>query len=88
MSIKGYKVFNPDWTCRGFQYQVGKTFKHDGDIEMCGAGFHFCRKISDCFNYYDFNSNNKVAEVEAIGRTETRNSKCVTDEIVIIKELT
>ena len=28
MSIKGYKVFNPDWTCRDFQYEVGKTFKH------------------------------------------------------------
>lgn len=35
--IKGYKVFNPDWTCRGFQYEVGKTFKHDGNIKMCGA---------------------------------------------------
>ena len=35
--IKGYKVFNHDWTCRGFQYEVGKTFKHDGNIEMCGA---------------------------------------------------
>lgn len=87
-AIKGYKVFNPDWTCRGFQYEVGKTFKHDGDIKMCGAGFHFCQKISDCFNYYAFNSNNKVAEVEAIGHTETRDDKSVTDEITIIKELT
>ena len=87
-SIKGYKVFNPDWTCRGFQYEVGKTFKHDGNIEMCGAGFHFCQKISDCFNYYDFNSNNKVAEVEAIGNVETRNDKSVTDEITIVRELT
>ena len=49
MSIKGYKVFESDWTCRGFQYEVGKTFKHDGNIEMCGAGSHFCRKTSDCF---------------------------------------
>ena len=88
MSIKGYKVFNPDWTCQGFQYEVGKTYKHDGNIEMCGAGFHFCQKISDCFNYYEFNSNNKVAEVEAIGCTETRGDKSVTDEITIIKELT
>ena len=88
MSIKGYKVFNPNWTCRGFQYEVGKTFKHDGNIEMCGTGFHFCQKISDCFNYYEFNSNNKVAEVEAIGHTETKGDKSVTDEIVIIKELT
>ena len=88
MSIKGYKVFNPDWTCRGFKYEVGKTFKHDGNIEMCGAGFHFCQKISDCFNYYDFNSNNKVAEVEATGLVETKDDKSVTNEITILRELT
>ena len=87
MSIKGYKVFESDWTCRGFQYEVGKTFKHNGKIEMCGAGFHFCRKASDCFNYYSFNSNNKVAEVEAIGLVETEGDKSVTDEIVIVREI-
>ena len=87
MSIKGYKVFNPDWTCRGFQYKVGETFVHSGDIEMCGSGFHFCRKASDCFSYYDFNSNNKVAEVEAIGLVETRGDKSVTDKIKIVREI-
>jgi len=88
MSIKGYKVFNPDWTCQGFQYEVGKTFKYDGDIEMCEAGFHFCPRLSDCFNYYRFSPSNKVAEVEAIGNVETEDNKSVTDEIVIVRELT
>ena len=87
MSIKGYKVFNPDWTCRGFQYKVGETFVHNGNIEMCGSGFHFCRKASDCFNHYCFNSNNKVAEVEAIGLVETRGDKSVTDKIKIVREI-
>ena len=85
--IKGYKVFNPDWTCRGFQYEVGKTFKHDGNIEMCGAGFHFCQKARDCFNYYRFDNQNKVAEIEAIGRVETSGNKSVTDEIKIVREI-
>lgn len=22
--MKGYKAFNPDWTCRSFQYEVGQ----------------------------------------------------------------
>ena len=86
-TIKGYKVFNPDWTCRGFQYKVGETFVHNGNIEMCGSGFHFCRKASDCFNYYDFNGNNKVAEVEAIGLVETQGNKSVTDKIKIVREI-
>ena len=85
--IKGYKVFNSDWTCRDFQYEVGKTFTHKGEIELCGSGFHFCKELKDCFSYYAFNSNNKVAEILAIGNTITGNDKSVTDKIKIVKEL-
>ena len=87
MSIKGYKVFNPDWTCRGFQYKVGETYEHNGNIGMCGKGFHFCQKASDCFGYYSFDKNNKVAEVEAIGLVETQGNKSVTDKIKIVREI-
>ena len=86
-NVKGYKVFKPDWTCRGFQYEVGKTFKHEGDISLCKEGFHFCQKASDCFNYYNFDSDNKVAEVLATGLVETSDSKSVTNEITIVREI-
>ena len=82
--IKGYKVFNSDWTCRDFQYEVGKTFTHKGEIALCGSGFHFCKELKDCFSYYAFNSNNKVAEILAIGNTITGNDKSVTDKIKIV----
>lgn len=87
MSIKGYKVFNPDWTCRGFQYEVGKEFEHIGEIEVCQEGFHFCRDLADCFSYYAFDSNNKVAEIEATGLVKTKGNKSVTNKIKIIREL-
>lgn len=87
MSIKGYKVFNPDWTCREMKYEVGQTYKHDGPISICKAGFHFCRKVADCFNYYNFDPQNKVAEVEATGLVESDGTKCVTDEIKILQEI-
>lgn len=85
--VKGYKVFNPDWTCRDFQYKVGETYEHDGDIELCGSGFHFCLKAIDCFNYYMFDSDNRVAEVEAIGLVKTGDDKSVTNKIRIVREL-
>ena len=88
MGIKGYKVFNSDWTCRDFQYKVGETYIHNGNIKMCVSGFHFCQKASDCFSYYQFDSNNKVAEIEAIGLVETSGNKSVTDRIVIVREIT
>ena len=46
--MKGYKVFNPDWTCRGFQYNVGQVYEMDGKPVSCDRGFHFCTKVSDC----------------------------------------
>ena len=87
--MKGYKVFNADWTCRGFQYVVGETFEEDVIPSCCNKGFHFCTKAADCFNYYQFDSNNKIAEIEAIGEIDTSpaDSKCCTNKIRIVKEL-
>ena len=86
--MKGFKVFNPDWTCRNFQFAVEETYKHDGDISPCREGFHFCKKMVDCFNYYSFNPENKVAEIEAIGKVITDDDeKYVTDEIKILREI-
>ena len=50
--FQAYKAFNPDMTCRGFQYEVGKTYEHDGDVEMCLSGFHACTVPFDCWDYY------------------------------------
>ena len=87
--MKGYKVFNKDWTCKDFQYEVGETYEMDLPISICSRGFHFCEKLINCFNYYQFHSGNKVAEVEAIGEIETDGSgKSVTNKIKIVKELT
>lgn len=87
--VKGYKVFNPDWSCRGFQYEVGKTYEIDEKPRLCDVGFYFCKRIADCFNFYRFNSNNKVAEIEALGDIDTDGGvKSCTNKIKIVRELT
>ena len=88
--MKGYKVFNPDWTCRGFKYKVGKKYHCDGEISCCKNGFHFCTKLADCFTYYEFNSNNKVAEIEASGDIDSKedDTKHCASDIEIIREIT
>jgi len=88
MGIKGYKVFNPDWTCRGFQYEVGKTYEEDVTPSVCNRGFHFCKQAKDCFNYYTFDPNNKVAEVIALGEVTEDGDKCCTNKIQIVREIT
>ncbi len=91
-TIKGYKVFNPDLTCRGFQFKVGEIFEMDLPIKICGRGFHFCLKPADCFEYYKFDSANIVCEVEALGevnsKTDDSDSKVCTNKIKILRQLT
>ena len=85
--MKGYMVFNPDFTCRGFQYEVGKTYEEDVVPSVCKVGFHFCPKLVDCFSCYDFDPNNKVAEIEAIGDIDEGDNKCCANKITIVKEI-
>jgi hypothetical protein len=54
MEIHGYKGFNGDMTCRCYQYKVGKTFHHDGEVEVGKSGFHFCEKLHDVFTHYPY----------------------------------
>ena len=84
----GYKVFNPDFTCKDFKYEVGKTYTIDGDIECCRKGFHFCKDLINCFYYYNFDYNNKFAIVEANDKIITvDDEKYCTNNITIVKEL-
>ena len=85
--VKGYKVFNPDWTCRGKQYTCPGIFEDPGDISVCSKGMHFCKKAADCFNYYDFDPNNHVAEVIAHGKVLEGDDKCCTDKLEIVREI-
>lgn len=56
----------------------------------CNKGFHFCKELKDCFNYYPFNPDNKVAEIEVLGDidAESDDSKHCTNKIRIVRELT
>ena len=84
--MKGYKGFKSDLTCLGFQYEVGKTYHQDGDLQVCSNGFHFCENLTECFDFYDkFDS--RFCEVEALSDCERKNKKLATLDIKIIREL-
>ena len=87
MSVKGYKVFNPDWTCNGKQYSCPGMFEEDVNPSVCNVGMHFCKNAADCFRYYSFDSNNHVAEVIAYGTVAEGKDKCASDKLEIVREI-
>ena len=89
-AVKGYKVFKPDWTCwGGFQYEVGKCYEMDERPVVCERGFHFCEELKDCYKYYRFNSDNKVAEITAYGEIDVdeEERKSCTNKIKIERKI-
>ena len=90
--VHGFKVFRADWTCdpTGYnpkQYTCPGKFEEEGKLDVCGHGMHFCQTAADCFNYYSFNSENKVAEVIAYGEVRTKGDKSCTDKLEIVREI-
>lgn len=39
--MSAYKGFDKDLRCRGFQYEVGKTYE-EKEARVCETGFHAC----------------------------------------------
>lgn len=85
----GYKAFNKDLTCRGFQYKIGQTYKLDCEPIPCKQGFHFCKTIAETYKYYSMSENTRICKIEAIGDINTDdNIKYCTNKIVICEEIT
>ena len=80
--VKGFKGFEKGLKCRDFQYEVGKSYKHDGEIELCQKGFHFCENPLDVLSFYPLNTS-EFAQIEAAGKIKSDKQKSVTDNITI-----
>ena len=90
--MKYYKGFNPDMTCRGFQFKEGETYETE-TAELCNSGFHACESPLNVFAYYppcdDKGNLNKFHEVELEGVSEQRenDTKVCAKKIKIGAEL-
>ena len=87
--MKGYKAFEKDLTCRGFQYEVGKEYEMDESPEPCERGFHFCETIANCYQFYPMEDDTRICEIEALGEIKTDDDvKFCTNNIRIVAEVT
>lgn len=70
--IISYKGMDSKMQCRGMQYEVGKEFSVDGDIECCGNGLHACERPLDVFGYYAPGTGARYFRVEQSGEMALR----------------
>ena len=81
--MKAYKRFNKDMTCKGFQYEEGKTYETDNAV-LCNAGFHACENPLDCSSYYSpAESVIREVELEDVSPDRQEDSKVVAKKITI-----
>ncbi|WP_183045169.1 DUF7666 domain-containing protein [Salmonella enterica] len=88
--IVTFKGFNKELKCRDFQFEIGKTFHHDGKVGACGSGFHACECPFDVFSYYS-PADSRFAETISFGitdRKEDGDTKIASASITIKAELT
>ena len=91
-TIKAYKGFNKDLKCRDFQYEVGKEYEMDNDIQLCKRGFHACESPFDVLDFYGMydaeGRENRFAEVEmsgTINKDDDGNSTKICSSKIKIK---
>lgn len=88
-AIFAYKGFDKNFCCRNFQYEVGKEYHIDGDIEVCKKGFHACQNALDVFDYYKMSPYIRYAIVELWGDVDfsENGGKLCASDIRIVKEI-
>ena len=86
-AMKGYKGFDKDLKCRGFQYEVGKTYECEGKITLCENGFHFCEDPKRICDYYGDLTVCRYCEIEASGEIVKGEGKCACSKISIVREI-
>ena len=70
-TIEAFKGFGKDFKCLGFQFEVGKEYKHEGQVCLCHSGFHACEYPFDVFRYYPISAGSQYASV-TLGRVSAQ----------------
>ena len=87
--VIAYKGMNSDMTCKGFQYEIGKSYKTD-KAELCECGFHACLNPIDVLDYYPKHLSSRYFKVKLSGeitKCSMWDTNVAATEITILEEI-
>ena len=90
IEVIAYKGMNSDMSCKGFHYEIGKTYKTD-KAELCKCGFHACLNPLDVLDYYPKYKASRYFKVKLSGEITKcgfEDTKVAATEITILEEIT
>ena len=85
--LRAYKAFDKSLKCRGFQFEVGQTYEHEGEVAACKSGFHACENPLDVWSYYPLDSRYAVVDLSGEVSRHDDDSKIAAARITISAEI-
>ena len=89
IEVIAYKGMNSDMSCRGFQYEIGETYKTD-KAKLCECGFHACLNPREVLDYYEQNEDTRYFKVKLSGeitKCSMWDTNVAATEITILEEI-
>lgn len=89
VEVIAYKGMRYDMTCKGFQYEIGKTYKTD-KVKLCNYGFHACLNPQDVLDYYPKYLSSRYFKVLLSGeitKCSMWDTNVAATEITILEEI-
>ena len=85
-AIKG---FDANMQCRGFQFEVGQTYRHNGPVKACCSGFHAIPEDQHplaVFGYYA-PAGSRFCVVEVDGQIERTEGKIAAEILKVTRDI-
>ena len=87
--MRAIKGFDANLQCRGFQFQIGETYRHEGKVEACSGGFHAIPEDAhplSVFSYYA-PAGSRFCIVEVDGAMDREGDKVASEFLTVGKEI-
>ena len=89
IEVIAYKGMKSDMSCKGFQYEIGRSYKTD-KVELCECGFHACLNPIDVLDYYSQSIKSRYYKVKLSGditKCGMWDTNVAATEITILEEI-